>query len=443
MQNSGMADLRKDFFTDTIFKNPYIPQEPTLRQAEFLLLVDEEAFFGGAAGGGKSSSLLMAALQFVQIPEYHAILFRKTYSDLALPDALMDRSFNWLSGTDAHWDDKEKTWTFPSGATLSFGYLKGPQDKYRYQGAAFSFIGVDEVTQIRESDYLYLYSRLRKPASSSLPLRMRAAGNPGGVGHQWVKERFITGGLPYIPSKLQDNPYLDQETYRKSLMNLDPITREQLLNGDWDICVEGNLFKREWFPIVPSYPSDAQKIRYWDFAATEGGGDWTAGALLGYKDDVVYIIDIQHFQGSPKQVEARVLQTAQLDGTDVPVYWEEEGGSSGKVVSAHFVSKLMGWQAKGIRSTGSKVARASPLSSYAEAGNVKIVRGEWNRAFLDEITLFPVGEHDDMCDAVSGAFSQLSISRRSPYEATLDEAISGDSAIPDMGWDSEDIPGMW
>lgn len=408
MNTCGNQKLPKELFIDTILKNPYIPQEPTERQAEFLLIVDEEAFFGGSAGGGKSSALLIAALQFVQVPEYHAILFRKTYSDLALPDALMDRAFQWLSGTDAHWDDREKTWSFPSGATLSFGYLKGPQDKYRYQGAAFSFIGVDEVTQIRDSDYLYLYSRLRKSAASSIPLRMRAAGNPGGIGHQWVKARFITGGLPYVPSRLQDNPYLDQASYIRSLSNLDPITREQLLNGDWDICLEGTLFRREWFKIVDSYPNHCQKVRYWDFAATEDGGDWTAGALVGIQEGTIYIIDIQHLQGSPRQVEARVRQTAELDGKEVPVRWEEEGGSSGKIVSHHLITEvLQGWNAKGIRSTGNKVSRASPVSSYAEAGNIKLVNGLWTNTFLDELVLFPQGEHDDQIDAVSGSFTYL------------------------------------
>lgn len=434
--------LPSEIFAHTVLLNRYIPHEPTDRQAQFLVSLSEEALYGGSAGGGKTDALLMAALQYVEIPNYAALILRRTYKDLALPDAIMDRADQWLRNTDAKWKADEKTWVFPSGATLTFGYLDTAKDKYRYQGSAVQCICFDELTQFNEIDYLYLYSRLRRPANSLIPIRMRAASNPGGMGHQWVKERFIVGNKTFVPATLTDNPHLDQETYRKSLMNLDPITREQLLRGDWDVQAEGNLFKREWFKIVTQYPHDVQKIRYWDFAATEGGGDWTAGALLGYKDDVIYIINIQHLQGSPKQVEARVIQTAELDGRDVPVRWEEEGGSSGKVVSAHFVSKLMGWDAKGIRSTGSKVSRASPLSSYAEAGNIRMVRGDWNQAFLDELTLFPVGKHDDMCDAVSGAFSELSISRRSPFEATIDEAFADSGSIPGM-MDGDDIPEMW
>ncbi len=99
----------------------YIPHTPTARQAAFLLLPDQEVFFGGAAGGGKSDALLMAALQYVDAPKYAAILFRRTYADLSLPGALMDRAHEWLDGTDAVWNEQTKTWRFPSGATLSFG----------------------------------------------------------------------------------------------------------------------------------------------------------------------------------------------------------------------------------------------------------------------------------------------------------------------------------
>jgi len=93
----------------------------------------------------------MAALQYVDVPGYAAILFRRTFRDLALPGALMDRAGEWLGGTDAHWDAQNATWRFPSGATLSFGYLEHEQDKYRYQSAEFQFCGFDELAQFAES----------------------------------------------------------------------------------------------------------------------------------------------------------------------------------------------------------------------------------------------------------------------------------------------------
>lgn len=219
----------------------YVPADhrPHPRQHAFLWLNCFEALYGGAAGGGKSDALLMAALQYVDQPHYSALLLRKTYADLSLPGALMDRAHQWLAGTDARWNDTEKTYRFPSGATLTFGYLQTSNDKYRYQGSEFQFVGFDEATQFDEADYLYLASRLRKTDGDTIPLRLRAASNPGGRGHEWVKRRFIgpdakQHGRRFIPARLVDNPSLDQATYRASLDLLDPQTRAQLLNGDWD-----------------------------------------------------------------------------------------------------------------------------------------------------------------------------------------------------------------
>lgn len=194
----------------TVLENPWIPHDPTLKQAEFLLLSEREVLYGGSAGGGKSDALLMAALQFVDVPGYSALLLRRSYADLALPGALMDRAHQWLYGTSAVWNAAEKTWTFPSGATLTFGYLDRVNDKYRYQSSEFQFIGFDELTQFTEEEYTYLFSRLRRRADLPVPLRMRAASNPGGIGHDWVRRRFLlepgTSSRRFLPASLHDNP---------------------------------------------------------------------------------------------------------------------------------------------------------------------------------------------------------------------------------------------
>ncbi|SVC41533.1 uncharacterized protein METZ01_LOCUS294387, partial [marine metagenome] len=124
----------------------------------------------------------MAALQYVDVPGYNAIIFRRTYADLALPGAIMDRFTSWISDSDdIKWNGSMYVATFPSGARIAFGYLNNSQDYLRYKGAEFQFIGMDEVTEIREHDYRYLFSRLRRPATgpvSQVPLRMRCASNP-------------------------------------------------------------------------------------------------------------------------------------------------------------------------------------------------------------------------------------------------------------------------
>ena len=176
-------------------KPQWCPEAPSLTQKVFLRTYAIEALFGGAAGGGKSSALLMSAMQYVDTPGYSAILFRRTFADLALPGALMDRFQSWIAPHDeVRWNGSTYTATFPSGARISFGYLINLQDYLRYKGAEFQFIGMDEVTEIRESDYRYLFSRLRRPASGPLakvPLRMRSASNPA---PNWVRQRFIVEG---------------------------------------------------------------------------------------------------------------------------------------------------------------------------------------------------------------------------------------------------------
>lgn len=243
--------------------NKYIPQIPEFPQARFLNLTCKEALYGGAAGGGKSSALLMAALQYVDVPGYSAIIFRRTYQDLSLPDALIPRSHEWLRGTDAAWDRETHTWKFPSGAKLTFGYCDTVGGEYRYQGMAVQFIGWDELTQFEEHIYTYLFSRLRTLAAVDVPLRVRGATNPGGIGHRWVKRRFIDPltrdpDAPYIPAKVSDNPHLRSD-YTDSLSYLDPVTRARYLEGDWTVIDDNRfVYPFERGVHVRELPADTQ-----------------------------------------------------------------------------------------------------------------------------------------------------------------------------------------
>lgn len=236
----------------------FIPQTPHPKQRQFLALTCREALFGGSAGPGKSSALLMAALAHVDQPHYAALLIRRTYRDLALPGALMDRAGEWLRPTAARWNAIDKQWRFPSGATLSFGHLDNENDKYRYQGSELNVVCFDELSQFTETQYTYLLSRLRRPAGSQLPLMCRSASNPGGIGHAWVKRRFVDEGGPddriFIPARLDDNPSLDTAEYEDSLRGLDPITYRQLRDGEWVTDAGALIYPFESHHMVAAAP---------------------------------------------------------------------------------------------------------------------------------------------------------------------------------------------
>ena len=401
----------------------YIQSEPTRRQMLFLSCPHREAMYGGSAGSGKSEALLMAALQYVDQPNYAAILFRRTYADLALPEALMDRADDWLQGTAAVWRGQDRRWDFPSGATLSFGYLDAKNDRYRYQSAAFQFVGFDELTQFREKDYRYLFSRLRRLEGSQVPVRMRSGTNPGGIGHEWVKRRFVDGNNTddrvFVPALLTDNPHLDSEAYADTLAELDPVTKRQLLRGDWEARAEGNMFRVGYFTGVEAreVPDEGMVwCRFWDFAGTAATGDeaqaYTAGVLIGRdREGIFYLRDVRRDHLEPGGVEALVLATAHEDRAaygDVAIRIEQEPGSSGKFVVRDFAKKLAGFDFRGVPATGSKETRAKPLSSAAANGLVRMVRGHWNDAFIDEASAFPQeGVTRDQVDAASGAYSEL------------------------------------
>ena len=405
----------------------YIPYDPTPKQRAFLLMNNtKEILYGGAAGGGKSIAQLMGALQYVDIPGYSAILFRRTYADLSLPGALIDVSKQWLfpfvESKEVRWSEKEKRYDFPSGASLSFGYLESGNDCYRYQGAEFQYIGMDEVTHIDPANYRYLFSRLRKPKNLQVPLRFRATANPGGEFGEYYYQRFFVEGKDagriFIGAGLDDNPYLDAEAYKESLAELDPLTREQLLNGNWEIKASGDMLNRHWFQIVPAtdVPVGAQRVRFWDMASTDPKKrksknkrepDWTVGFKLAMHQGKYWIEDIVRVQQTPGDVERTISSTAREDGYICAIRMEQEPGSSGAAVIDHYSRNvLQGYNFIGVPTSGSKVERARAASAAAQQGNVFITHTCRNMLpFLDEADLFPYGLHDDTIDGFSGAFN--------------------------------------
>lgn len=360
----------------------------------------------------------MGALQYAIFPDYSALILRRTYPELTQEDGLIDRSHDWLEGTEATWSESRKQWRFPTGATLQFGHMEYEKDKYRYQGSAYHLIGFDELTQFTETQYRFLFRSLRKHENDPIPLRMRATSNPGGFGHVWVRERFIEGDKTFIPSTWRENPFIDRAEYEKALNELDLITRQQLKHGDWYTNPQGGLFRREWFNIYEQPRKIVERIRFWDLAATKpkkgADPDYTVGLLLGKDiEKEAWVLDVRRIRGTPRDVERLVLNTAVLDGVDTPIIMEEEGGASGKIVIDHYTKLLAGYDFRGIKPSRDKYSRAQPVSSYAEAGKINLVRGNWVNDFLDELEAFPTeGIHDDQVDALSGAFHRLFIEKK-------------------------------
>lgn len=412
--------------TDALFVprwNKYCVHQPFAKQAAFLVLEQtgcEEALYGGAVGGGKSDTLLTAAAQYVDVQGYAALLMRRTFADLMKPDCLIPRSLEWWGGSDARWNSSTHSWTFPSGAKIAFGYCDTDMDVYQYQSSAFQFIGFDELTQFSQRQYTYLFSRLRRPTAgpvSQVPLRMRAGSNPGGVGHEWVKQRFVDPGLPgavFIPAGLADNAHLDGAEYVKKLAHLDPVTRAQLLRGDWSVRNPGSIFRREWFGVPQ--PSIAQagvliRVRFWDLAASVSDtAKYTAGVRMAVTNEgktwIEHVVRGRWTAGARDDV---IAQTAAADPPGTLVRIEQEPGSGGLAQIDTLKRRLYGYSVSEDKVSGDKGTRAGPFASHAEAGHILMTRGQWNGPYLDELEAFQVPVKPDhivdQVDASSGAYN--------------------------------------
>ena len=151
------------------------------------------------------------------------------------------------------------------------------------------------------------------------------------------------------------------------------------------------------------------RVRYWDLAATLDG-DWTAGVLFGRSvTGIFYVIDIIRGKWQPMHRNNVIRQAAASDGAATWIFVEQEPGSGGKEAADLLVRDLAGYMAQPDRPTGDIVARVGPLAAQAEAGNVRLVRGPWNEAFLRELHDFPDGAHDDQVAAAAGAFNKLAL----------------------------------
>ena len=241
----------------------------TKKQQKFINSEAFETLFGGAAGGGKSYGQLVDALLYaLKYPKSKQIIFRSTFADLE--KSLIRVSLDFYPLSIASYNNSKHTWKFDNGSIIDFGYIQYEKDVYQYQSAEYDVIRFDELTHFTEFMYTYMISRCR--GANPYPKGMKSSTNPGGVGHVWVKERFIDIGEPnvihnckletgeevtriFIPSLVTDNKFMLEydPDYIKRLDALPEKERKALKYGDWDIY-DGMFFpefKRRIHVIEP------------------------------------------------------------------------------------------------------------------------------------------------------------------------------------------------
>jgi predicted phage terminase large subunit-like protein len=209
-------------------------------------------------------------------------------------------------------------------------------------------------------------------------------------------------GEPLFP----EHKSLEFLLQRKSLMSLS--SWESLYQQN-PMLPDGNMFKVDKMEIVRAAPKIIKMVRYWDKAGTEGDGAYTCGTKMGRGvDGRFYVLDVVRGQWSTGTRERIILQTAEMDGRDVKVWIEQEPGSGGKESAEATMRNLTGFMVGLDKVTGSKELRADPFATAVECGNVSLVRGDWNREFIEEHRAFP-GKYLDQVDSASGAYAKLAV----------------------------------
>lgn len=466
IERRGIKIDRSEFdYTKPCYK--YVPKHIKAFGRQELAMFSKEKFvlFGGQAGGGKTIAVCMLPLLYVHIPNFSALILRRTYDALEQPSGPLAVMKSWLLNTDAKYSAENKTFTFPSGAQVRFGHCATKDDWARYQGGEYQVICLDELTMFFEEQYVNIISRLRRKKTKGyeLPQKVFCTSNPGGIGHHWVKERFFCEETRrpdhlYVPSSLKDNPHIDAAEYEQTLLHLPPHRRKQLLEGDWD-DISGTFFDPEWFSD-DIYLSEEEYdnlikvgldgtvvtrfkrlVRSWDIAFSKDKGDWTVGTLIGMDENHrYYILDVVRFRDWSPVVKERILETAARDPKETIVAIEQSTGTgsiiddlllNGRFTYHKFdVSKnhdepfdiperpvriplvsvpSVGWKSAG-NTGGAKLRRATHFINKLASHEVRMKRDDrWNGELQDELLAFcdVNGEQDDILDSVSMGFNVL------------------------------------
>lgn len=440
------------------------------KQELFLRSNADITIFGGSAGGGKTAALLFEPLYHKHVQGFEAVIFRRTIADITRSGGLWDESGKIYPLAGGVPNASRHSWTFSGGKVTFGGLQyetdleswRGAQicmlgfdqlETFTYQQFLYlmsrnrSTCGVKPYVRATcnpepgwLADFLdwWLaddgYAELSHVGKKRWFI-MQDEQIVWGDTRDEMTERFpdiMPRSCTFIPSTIYDNQILLEKdpNYLANLQGLSLVDRERLLGdrergGNWKIKpTAGNVFNRAWFNIVNDWDKNAfgwKAVLRFDLAATSPSvknpdPDYTAWCVMLYNTDTKRVLI--HEAGNAKLEPAAVyhklndLARSYHDyfrdfGIPFRVRWEEEPGSAGKRESYYtLVPMLAGIDARGVRSTGDKIARARPLASYAEHGHVDILRGDWNESYLTHLHNQPA-EHDDMMDASSGAFSDL------------------------------------
>jgi predicted phage terminase large subunit-like protein len=451
-------------------------------QEKFLRSRADIAIYGGAAGAGKTFAELLEPLYHVHTPGFFCVTFRREYTQITNAGGLWDESMllypqfgsRPLKGNLSH--------TWPSGARVEFDHLNGESSVLSWQGAQIPLIQFDELTHFSRAQFFYMLSRNRSTCGVKPYVRATCNPDAdswvaefiswwidqdtglyiperSGV-LRWfirVSDTLIWGdsreeliakhgdkSLPadhdeqvkpksvtFIGASIFDNRELMRKDpgYLANLRALPLVERERLLGGNWKIRKSSGLFfKRHWCKVVDAKPAgNLDWVRHWDLAATtesEGNDpDWTVGTLVGrLKTDDTYLFfvaDRIKFRGTPLEVERAILNTASADSRKVRVGLPQDPGQAGKAQARRFAALLAGYSVSIAPESGDKVTRFEPFSAQCEAGNVHVVRGQWNDDWFDCLEAFPDAKHDDDADSASGAFNRLLASPKYDYAGQL------------------------
>lgn len=281
--------------------------------------------------------------------------------------------------------------------------FRSSDDPDRLRGPNLGWAYLDEAALMDADTWLIMIGRLRER-----PGRAWATSTPRGF--NWLYETFVNGGPDYevIKSSTRQNPFLPPEFVSTLERSYTSDWQKQEIEGDFTDPT-GSLFKRQWFETVSRAPEGLQWARYWDLAAsTKSSGDYTAGVevALSEGDGCLYIRDM--VRGKWEWPDAKKVIMETMLGSNATRHGIEEAMHGlAAIQELRREPTLANITVQGIKVDRDKMSRALPWAARAEASKVKLVRGDWVPAFLDEVCSFPQGQHDDQVDTVSGGVQMV------------------------------------